>query len=831
MGELVSNRHTRGFTLVELAVVLTIVAAVAATTLSLRDARDSLKQEEGTSVNLSQITEALQRFYDANNYLPCPADGTEPINEEGFGKEVRANGAARCDSSVLNDSQGIRRGGDVWVGAVPVKALNLPTSYAFDPFGRRITYAVIDDYTDAGGAPFNTNQELKLYEKYTQAGSVFTRDDENFFRFGAYVLVSHGRNGHGAYPRTPVPERPVVLPPSPEPEKVGERMSGLEGFNNKIDTAGTFSVNGGVLGIPQLDAASFSEFAKPRFPTDQFDDMVVFMPRIEQEGLVNPIRKGIRNYLDIGLDDFPANKNYSFNRGLYLWLDGKKLTGQTEEAFTRDWISRGSLNIVAENPIRDPQNNYAPTLATIDGARALHFRGNQAIMPMVNLDLENTQEEVLGKEWELWRPYTTFVVFDKAMQGDNAANILKMQNPTWMLQPGAEVASAGGESQPYCDADVACARGEDQQPSEKLAYSSVMIGAKGQGTLSINAGENFDTFNLGSNEPGNVPMYIGTDTSHIAEVITYGCRLSEREQKFVMAYLSQKYNITPNLEGEPNDDVDDGLMTLVKELQRPVKAVNPKKFGESLWAWYSADGLNDDAISEWKNLLDPNDASKTFTGDADVVKIQNKNWLKFNGNKILEMTNGEEFDDVTIMMVAMLDADETADKRALFSMDNSSGGDPDLLIELSPEELDVHDEKSNTSNPVTISNGYSSVVANHRPFIFRLQARVSGIDEIEAFVNGNIVGEHDVAFYPPPGGCDPNGTTKETSCACAYNNVCPTVKYNADKIWLGGHRNLADFKGYVAELVIINKATSDAEVRGLEQYFSEKYDIPVCEVY
>src|SRR5690606_10196285 len=99
-------------------------------------------------------------------YLPCPADGMAEIDdEEGtFGMEKR-NGAT-CEEPGGNLGWHHDNTHGVWVGTVPVRELNLPFHNAFDGWGRRITYAVIDDYVDSGGANFNTSQELTLYEKF-----------------------------------------------------------------------------------------------------------------------------------------------------------------------------------------------------------------------------------------------------------------------------------------------------------------------------------------------------------------------------------------------------------------------------------------------------------------------------------------------------------------------------------------------------------------------------------------------------------------------------------------------------------------------------------------
>ena len=77
--------RTEGFTLVEMAIVLAIIALVLGTGLTLLSAQDDQRKIEDTNTLLGNAQEALIGYAIANGRLPCPASSTsngveDPIN-------------------------------------------------------------------------------------------------------------------------------------------------------------------------------------------------------------------------------------------------------------------------------------------------------------------------------------------------------------------------------------------------------------------------------------------------------------------------------------------------------------------------------------------------------------------------------------------------------------------------------------------------------------------------------------------------------------------------------------------------------------------------------
>ncbi len=82
----------------------------------------------------------------------------------------------------------------VVAGGVPTKSLGLPDEYAFDGFGRRITYIVDNRATNVSAC--NTMERLK------QKGNVDVLDASGATSPAdnvMWALISHGKDGHGAY--------------------------------------------------------------------------------------------------------------------------------------------------------------------------------------------------------------------------------------------------------------------------------------------------------------------------------------------------------------------------------------------------------------------------------------------------------------------------------------------------------------------------------------------------------------------------------------------------------------------------------------------------------
>lgn len=195
------HRHlitNAGFSLVELSVVLAIIGVTLGGALTIATKKSEASKVEETNTKLNLIEHALERYVAINERLPCPADGSQVIdktsdNTYGVEGEPSLNG---CTNSNFNN------GNTIYSGVVPVKTLGLEDEAMIDGWGRRISYVVDYHFTNnstTNPACDGTNSTVCF--QYTTTGTLHVNDGNGAARTSeaVYVLISHGKNGHGAF--------------------------------------------------------------------------------------------------------------------------------------------------------------------------------------------------------------------------------------------------------------------------------------------------------------------------------------------------------------------------------------------------------------------------------------------------------------------------------------------------------------------------------------------------------------------------------------------------------------------------------------------------------
>ena len=137
---LARRRPQRGFTLVELAVVFTIVALLLATAMYTLSAQTENRNIAETQRRLEDAKELVLAFAIVNGRLPCPASTTSNGDES-------PSGGGACS--------------DAYAGYLPAKAIGFTPvdslGYGLDVWGNRIRYAVSVNSNAAGALnPDNT---------------------------------------------------------------------------------------------------------------------------------------------------------------------------------------------------------------------------------------------------------------------------------------------------------------------------------------------------------------------------------------------------------------------------------------------------------------------------------------------------------------------------------------------------------------------------------------------------------------------------------------------------------------------------------------------------
>ncbi len=185
-------RSTPGFTLVELAVVLLILGLLLGGLLAPLSAQLDQQSVKETQRKLDEIKEALIGFSLANGRLPCPADGAIASGSAGSGVESYNPTTGQC--TIMTD------------GVVPWVTLALSET---DAWGRRFTYRVRQDWADQvnPAAPATAGcTEVAAYASFAlcSEGNITVKDGsgpsgKNVATNVPALIVSHGKNGYGAY--------------------------------------------------------------------------------------------------------------------------------------------------------------------------------------------------------------------------------------------------------------------------------------------------------------------------------------------------------------------------------------------------------------------------------------------------------------------------------------------------------------------------------------------------------------------------------------------------------------------------------------------------------
>ncbi len=136
--------HLRGFTLVEMAIVLVVIGMVLAGGIRvIGPIRDAQRVSE-TKLKLDLVEQALQVYVIQNGCLPCPADGTLPTSNGDAGLSSDDSGGpyepALCTADACIATNAV----------VPWKSLGLSEFDASDAWGNQFRYRV--QGTAANGA-------------------------------------------------------------------------------------------------------------------------------------------------------------------------------------------------------------------------------------------------------------------------------------------------------------------------------------------------------------------------------------------------------------------------------------------------------------------------------------------------------------------------------------------------------------------------------------------------------------------------------------------------------------------------------------------------------
>lgn len=234
--------RTSGFTLIEIAISLTVIAFLMIGGISMLRIQNERARFAETKAAMDEATQALLGFAASHGYLPCPASPTESDDTK-FGTALPGCGS------------GANR------GIVPSRDLSIS---GVDGWGQylsyEVTYALTLPPITAGITNFalDTGGTLKLRTSSASGNPVVTDTAT------AFALWSHGPNGHYgiSFQRVPQPasDQPGVIAANPD------------------ETANTPTPAPSIPPAARI-LVSHDEVSSPSNPEKNFDDRFVWMSR------------------------------------------------------------------------------------------------------------------------------------------------------------------------------------------------------------------------------------------------------------------------------------------------------------------------------------------------------------------------------------------------------------------------------------------------------------------------------------------------------------------------------------------------------------------------
>lgn len=186
----------RGFTLIELSVVLIIVGLLAAIGVAASKSIIDTARQSATQNRMDAIERSLFAFWKKNGRMPCPASLVLAASHANYGIEATSSSTCTGGAIAANYTSATNLYKAV-EGGVPVVTLGLPKDYVYDGWGKKIAYAVTPPFAQ----PMVNGRILpKSGTCYTDNG-ITIKDAAGAVRSDSavYALISLGKNGHGAY--------------------------------------------------------------------------------------------------------------------------------------------------------------------------------------------------------------------------------------------------------------------------------------------------------------------------------------------------------------------------------------------------------------------------------------------------------------------------------------------------------------------------------------------------------------------------------------------------------------------------------------------------------
>lgn len=187
-----------GFTLVEMAVVVTLIGILMALGLATATSVMDSSKRATTKDRQDYVRDAFLAYFTVNHRVPCPDNGSNVGNTGRDGVEDRTAGGAAPNVLV---------GCAAALGTVPYQTLGISREKALDAYGNFITYRLdtarfwhlTATFQSPPGTPRSPCSPAGIITPPVAGLSVFSTPAIAQITNAAVVLISHGSNGKGAW--------------------------------------------------------------------------------------------------------------------------------------------------------------------------------------------------------------------------------------------------------------------------------------------------------------------------------------------------------------------------------------------------------------------------------------------------------------------------------------------------------------------------------------------------------------------------------------------------------------------------------------------------------
>lgn len=186
-----------GFSLIEMAIVLMILGIIGGMSLHLFTAQLHRAAYLKTRENQEYALTAIAAFVEKNRRFPCPADPKAMGLEYGIEPKERKCPTAKAE------------------GILPFRTLGISEVFAKDGFKRWMTYVIDSNLADKDNEDYMETVVGKQITLLTEQDLPIIADQSSRIpNFVAFLLISHGESGGGAFLGNGKSGRITILSPS-----------------------------------------------------------------------------------------------------------------------------------------------------------------------------------------------------------------------------------------------------------------------------------------------------------------------------------------------------------------------------------------------------------------------------------------------------------------------------------------------------------------------------------------------------------------------------------------------------------------------------------------